>query len=406
MKKLKVVLSVLFVLFGSVAFAIPQDSIVVRIDARNQEVLGSSKKGLTLKEEVANILNKKGITLNDSLWQQVRQAIRKEDNAPQRLEFEVNGQKVIIGLMRPMNNIQGKASSPAVISDGITIKDGKRGENDEVKISLKEGIHIKDGNDEVRIDKSGIHVKDGSEETKIIWGPAQERKNKAQGVKLSDRRGFNLNFGLNNWSGDIGGGNVPTVAIYPAPLLGSDKVLNTLGSRYVSLEWTRFANLAKGKNKAFRLGFGLGVEWYNLMFDHSRVIQNNANAIAFAPLLNQAGKEVAFSKNKLAASYITLPIMPHLSFDEQSTIQMIALGGYVSYRIDSWVKTKEQGSGDKNHYSGTYLLNDIRYGGRVEVNIRHFPDLFFNMDFTPLFKEGMGANLQVYSFGLRLLKIS
>ncbi len=399
MKKLKVVLSLLLVLISTMAFAIPQDSIVVRIDARNQEVLGGKQKGLTLKEEVSNILEKKGIVLNDSLWQQVRSAIRKEVDAPQRLEFEINGQKIIIGLMRPVSKAIAEVTPAGAYlekSDGISIKDGK----EEVKISLKEGIHVKDGNDEVLIDRSGIHVKDGKDETKIIWGPSFLKK-KNDEVKLNDRRGFALNFGLNNWIGDLGSPIIP--AIYPAPLLQSDRTLNSLGSRYVSLEWVSYATLAKGKKKAFRLGYGIGVEWYNMMFDHSRVMQNNANAIAFAPVMNTINKEVAFSKNKLAASYVTLPIMPHLSFDEKSTLQMIALGGYISYRLDSWVKTKEQGSGDKNHYKGTYLLNDFRAGARMEVGLRHFPDLFINMDLTPMFQKEKGSSLQLISFGFKLL---
>ncbi|MEY2793110.1 MAG: hypothetical protein RJA76_1102 [Bacteroidota bacterium] len=396
MKKLKIVLSFVMFMVCFSALSAPKDSVIVRIDARNQEVIGSNKKGLTLKEEVSAILEKKGIVLSDSLWQQVRTAIRKEDDLSQRLEFETNGQKVIIGLLRPGQVSKAKAISPAEKLDGITIRDGK----EEVKISLKEGIHVKDGRDEVLIDWDGIRVKDGSEETKIIWGNGSEKK-KTQGLKLFERSGFDFNLGLNNWTGDLGG--PITIAKYPAPLLESDKTLNTLGSRYVSMEWKRYANLARGKKSAFRLGFGLGIEWYNLMFDHSRVMQNNSNAISFLPTLNASNKEIVFSKNKLAASYLTLPIMPHISFDEKSPIQMIAIGGYISYRIDSWVKTKEDGSGDKNHYSGNYLLNDFRTGGRMEVALRHFPDFFLNMDFTPMFQKDKGSNLQLISFGVKLL---
>jgi len=398
MKNLKFIGSILLCLFASTAMATPQDSIVVRIDARNQEVLGAKKKGLTLKEEVGNILEKKGIVLSDSLWQQVRNAIRSEENVPQRLEFVVNGQRVVIGLMRPEINKQTRefASSPSVNSDGITVKDGR----EEVKISFKEGIHVKDGNEEVLIDKNGIRVNDGVEETKIIWGKSSEDK-KNEPYKLYDRSGFNLNLGLNNWQGDIAG--PITIAIYPAPILQSDKVLQTMGSRYVSFEWSRYANLAKGKKRAFRLGYGLGIEWYNMMFDHNRVLENNLNAINFVPKVDASGNGVDLSKNKLAISYITLPVMPHLSFGSTSAVQMIALGGYVSYRVDSWVKTKEEGSGKKNHTSGNYLLNDFRAGLRLELGLRRFPDFFFNMDLTPVFQENKGSNLQLLSFGVKLL---
>lgn len=395
MKKMKLLLFVCCLMGSFLALAAsPKDSVIVKIDTRNQEVIGASKKGQSLRDEVARILEQKGIVLTDSIWQQVRTAIRKEEEAPQRLEFTLNDQKIVIGLVRPSESVRKYASSPRSEGDRepLSLKE-------QVKISLKEGIHVKDGDEEVLIDRNGIRVNDGVEETKIIWGSSDEKKK--EGTRFYERKGFNLNLGLNNWSGELGG---PVgITIYPAPLLGSDKVLNTLGSRYVAMEWMRYATLSKGKKSSFRLGYGLGIEWYNMMFDHNRVLQNNANAIAFAPMANQMGNEVTFSKNKLAATYVTLPIMPHWSFNEKSAIQMIAFGGYVSYRLDSWVKTKEKGSGDKNHYSGNYLLNDIRMGGRIEVSLRNFPDLFFNMDMTPMFQQGNGSTVQLYSFGFKLL---
>ncbi len=397
MKKLKIVLSALLCMIGFSALSMPQDSVIVRIDARNQQVIGSSKKGLTLKEEVATILEKKGIVLNDSIWQQVRKAIRKEDTSPQRLEFEANGQRIVIGLMRPSTQTEPMmASAPLDKSNGVVIRDGR----EEVKISLKEGIHVKDGSEEVLIDWDGIRVKDGSEETKIIWG-SESTKKKEQGPNFYQRNGFDLDLGLNNWTGDLGSQIIP--AVYPAPLLSSDKTLNTLGSRYVSMNWMRYANLSKGKKKAFRIGYGIGIEWYNMMFDHSRVLQNTTNGISFLPVVNDGGKEKVFTTNKLAASYVTVPIMPHFSFDVKSPIQMIALGAYVSYRIDSWVKTKEQGTGDKNHTSGSYQLNDFRVGTRFEVALRSFPDFFLNMDLSPMFQKDKGSNLQLISFGVKLL---
>lgn len=393
MKKLKSMLLAICLLGSLMAFASPKDSVIVKIDARNQEIIGSGKKGAPLKDEVARILEKKGIVLTDSLWQQVKSAIKQEGEQPQRLEFTVNDQKVVIGLVRPSESVRGKADID------VTDKNEQQKWKEQVKISLKEGIHVKDGSEEVMIDMNGIRVKEGDSETKIIWGSDESKKK--DGIRFYERNGFNLNLGLNNWTGEMGG--PISIALYPAPLLESDKRLSPLGSRYVSMEWTRYFTISQGKKSSFRLGYGLGVEWYNMMFDHNRVIQNNANAIAFAPVVNQTGNEVTFSKNKLAVSYVTLPIMPHWSFSDKSPIQMIAIGGYVSYRLDSWVKTKEESSGDKNHYSGSYLLNDFRYGGRVEVSIRNFPDLFFNMDMTPMFQKDKGTNVQLFSFGVKLL---
>jgi hypothetical protein len=82
---------------------------------------------------------------------------------------------------------------------------------------------------------------------------------------------------------------------------------------------------------------------------------------------------------------------------------MISLGGYTSYRLASWTKTKEEKSGDKNKESSNFNLNQIRYGLRAEIAIRKFPDLFFNYDLSPMFASGTGLKMNGFSFGLRLL---
>ena len=45
MKKLKIMLLVTCLLGSLMAFASPKDSVIVKIDARNQEIIGSGKRG-------------------------------------------------------------------------------------------------------------------------------------------------------------------------------------------------------------------------------------------------------------------------------------------------------------------------------------------------------------------------
>jgi hypothetical protein len=151
------------------------------------------------------------------------------------------------------------------------------------------------------------------------------------------------------------------------------------------------------------LGYGLGFDWYNFMFDHSRVVQKAASGAIFQPILDATGKELGLSKNKLVVSYISLPIMPHVVFSKKSVVQMIGLGGYVSYRIDSWTKVIDSKTDQIKRESSNFNLNSFRYGLRAEFSFNNFPDLFFNYDLVPLFEKNSTPQLSGFSFGIRLL---
>jgi hypothetical protein len=170
----------------------------------------------------------------------------------------------------------------------------------------------------------------------------------------------------------------------------------------VSLEISESAMLARGKKAALKLGYGIGFDWYNFMFDHSRVVQKAAAGSIFQPLLDATGKEMSLSKNKLVVSYLTLPIMPHVVFSKNSAIEMVGLGGYVSYRIDSWTKATDAKTDQIKRESSNFNLNSFRYGLRAEFSFKNFPDLFFNYDLVPLFKMNASPELTGFSFGIRI----
>jgi hypothetical protein len=277
----------------------------------------------------------------------------------------------------------------------IVHSDGK----EEVQIGLS-GIHVKDGKEEVHVDWNGIQVKEGNgEETKVIWGKDSTRVKKKENVNFYSRDGFNLYLGLNSLTGQL---PEVTTMIYPPVYLQTDTELKPLGSRYVSLEISESAMLARGKKAALKLGYGIGFDWYNFMFDHSRVVQKAAAGSIFQPLLDATGKEMSLSKNKLVVSYLTLPIMPHVVFSKNSAIEMVGLGGYVSYRIDSWTKATDAKTDQIKRESSNFNLNSFRYGLRAEFSFKNFPDLFFNYDLVPLFKMNASPELTGFSFGIRI----
>jgi hypothetical protein len=70
--------------------------------------------------------------------------------------------------------------------------------------------------------------------------------------------------------------------------------------------------------------------------------------------------------------------------------------------MDSWTKTIEEKNDNLKRTGSNYNISQVRYGLKAEVALRHFPDLFFNYDLTPLFEKGLGPQLTAFSFGIKL----
>jgi hypothetical protein len=373
-----------------------QDSLLLKIDKRNQTLIGAKDSNRTLREELETAFNKKGIVLTDSLWQTIRQAIKSEADGDSSLSVQIGNQKVRIAISK--SPLRGSVTSgqSTVDSGQFTVDRNQSGKKEEVRIGL-DGVHVKDGNEETHVTWDGVYHRDGKEVTKVIWG---KDTTKVKRPNLYNRRGLDFNLGLNT----LVGGEPEMAVAYPgAPAYIPNFTLDPLGSRYASRGISRFVTLSEGKKSAFRLGYGLEIDWYNFMFDHNRIATKGPNGVQFNAIYSSTGKEIVMSKNKMSVSYLTLPIMPHFSFDKKSAVQMVAIGGYVSYRIDTWTKAVEEESGNLRKETTNLYVNPFRYGLRAEFALRHFPDLFFSYDLSPLFESGKSQEMRGLAFGIRLL---
>ena len=362
-----------------------QDSLLLKIDKRNQTLVGGNDSKRTLREELEVAFDKKGIVLTDSLWQSIRQAIKTDSDRDSSLSVQIGNHKVKIAINR--STVAGSQS---------TVSKNQSGKKEEVRVGL-DGVHVKDGNEETHVTWDGVYHREGKEVTKVIWG---KDSTKVKRPELYSRKGLNFYLGLNALTGIV-----PEIATpYPgaAPYV-PNFTLNPTGSRYASIEIARFVTLSEGKKSAFRVGYGLEIDWYNFMFDHNRIISKGSNGVQFTSISSSTGKEVALSKNKMSVTYLTLPIMPHFAFDKKSAVQMIAIGGYVSYRLDTWTKAVEEESGNLRKETSNLYVNPFRYGLRAEFALRHFPDLFFSYDLSPIFEPGKGPEMRGLAFGIRLL---
>lgn len=373
------------------------DSLLLKIDKRDQKVIGANKDSKkTLREELEGVFEKKGLVLTDSLWQQIRTVIKTDSEGDSSLTMQIGNSRVKIGILKSGVNYKSDIhmkSKPG----GVTIESAGK---EEVRVGWN-GIHVKDGNEEVHVDWNGVRVREpNGDQTKVIWGKdSTKTKSKDKKTTLYERKRFNIYIGLNGLTGKM---PENVIAIFPSPYLNSDKDLKPLGSRFVSLDFSSSATIARGKKSALKLGYGFAFDWHNFMFDHNRVVTKMTPATIFQPMLDTQKNEIQLEKNKLTASYITLPIVPHVVFSKQSAIKMVGLGGYVSYRLDSWTKTIEKNNENLTRIGSNFNLNDVRYGVKAEVALRHVGEIFFNYDLTPLFEKNYGPQLTAFSFGFKL----
>ena len=388
--------------FSARAAHIGQDSILLKIDKRNQTLLGTKgDKTKTLKEELTQVFEKKGLVLSDSLWQNIRKTIQSNTDLDSSVNVRIGNSQVKIAIIRSDRDLLGQQSIAARNKPLDRIIEIGTNKKEVIDIGLK-GIHIKDGKEEVHVDWNGVRVKESNgEETRVYWGPdSLKAKQKKENANFFSRDGLNLYLGLNGLSGEVPQINA---TIYPMYYLQTDTELKPFGSRYVSVEFAESLTLVKGKKSAFRLGLGISFDWYNFIFDHNRSVQKANQGAIFQPKFDAQGNEIAFSKNKLTVSYINIPIMPHVVFTKNSGVQMIGLGGYLGYRIDSWTKSIEEKTENLNRVSSNFNLNQFRYGLRAEFAFKKLPNLFFNYDLSPLFEKNSSPNLAGFSFGIRLL---
>ncbi|CAG5008590.1 hypothetical protein DYBT9275_04313 [Dyadobacter sp. CECT 9275] len=271
------------------------------------------------------------------------------------------------------------------------LRDREGTDKEYVRIGLK-GIHVKDGETEVRVDAHGVEVKEDGAEVTTNSNYKRIGKHIGRGSwGSSPRKGFNMALGLNTY-----GSNKATAGFNKA-----DYDLKPFGSRFVSLGYVATTPIARGKTTRLHLDFGGDFSWYNLMYEGNNTVVKNASAVTFQTVKDSDGNELNLKKTKLVAPYLNLSLMPTLSFS-RSFISYLSAGVYGGYRLGGYTKVKQEGSKDVEKDHKDFYMNDFRYGLAAEIGIRHFPDLFINYDSNELFRDNKGPSVRMLSFGIRL----
>lgn len=144
---------------------------------------------------------------------------------------------------------------------------------------------------------------------------------------------------------------------------------------------------------------GLGFSFTSVAFNNGYLIQTNADSVyAVMDTVN------AYSKNKLKASYLTVPLMLEFntSADEDRSFYLAA-GVVGGVRLTS--KTKREGEFDgkefKEKVKGPYNLNPFKLDAAVRMGYSNW-GVFANYSLLPLFDQGKTIDLYPLTFGLSL----
>lgn len=218
---------------------------------------------------------------------------------------------------------------------------------------------------------------DDSEEANAAPPKADENK------RFFSKSDFGLYLGINNWQKDI--------ATAPNQLYS----LSTWQSRFFALSLRKNATLINGKKVDLALSYGPEFQWYNFMFEKNNMIENVGGQTQFV----ESAKSL--DKSKLSASYINLPVLFNIGFDDAKF--NLGFGGYVGYRLASHRKLKYDG-GRKENEKDAFNLNNFNYGLTAELGKQKGVTFFFRYDLQPTFKSTQinAKDLRAWSVGIRL----
>ena len=111
MKKFIAIICLLVSVF-SLSAKEKQDSLILKIDKRNQTLIGGKDSKRTLREELESAFDKKGIVLTDSLWQTIRQAIKTDSDGDSSISVRIGNSSVKIAISKsPLRGSVGSGQS-------------------------------------------------------------------------------------------------------------------------------------------------------------------------------------------------------------------------------------------------------------------------------------------------------
>ena len=144
---------------------------------------------------------------------------------------------------------------------------------------------------------------------------------------------------------------------------------------------------------------GLGFSFTSVAFNDNYIIQHTADTImASIDTLN------TYSKNKLKASYLTVPLLLEFNTNANEDKSFYLAAGVVGgVRLTSKVKRHGEFEGKEfeEKIKGTYALNSFKLDAAARLGYGNW-GVFANYSLLPLFEAGKTTEVYPFTFGLSL----
>lgn len=233
----------------------------------------------------------------------------------------------------------------------------------------------------------------------IIRKPGSKDEDKKPGIlKIKDRKNSDSekpsNLSTNWWILDLGFANYNDKSAYPNSIttVGKDNMKLKAGkSRNVNL-WFFMQKLNIAKH-AVNLKYGLGLELNNYFFENEKIVfTKNPTNITVGT--------TEFKKVKLAADYLTVPMMLNFNFTPKREKGFgFSAGVSAGYLYSARYKTKEGGKVDK--VKSDFDLNRFKLSYIGELSLGPVK-LYGSLATKNMWEKGL--DITPYNFGFRLSK--
>jgi hypothetical protein len=198
-----------------------------------------------------------------------------------------------------------------------------------------------------------------------------------------DRGGLEFSIGYNAW---LDNGSTAL------SLANSNLELINNKSTNVNLSYVNYFKVYKN---FIQFSAGVGIDWNNYRFSKNITLSPKADS------MNLVVDNINYSKNKLMAKYVTVPLQLHFACKPNKKGDMLGVAGGVElgYLLNGRQKQISEENG-KQKIDDDYNLADLRLGytlcanyGNTGIYAKYYP--------TSTFKETQGPNLNTFCIGFK-----
>lgn len=269
-------------------------------------------------------------------------------------------------------------------------------------IAQSDSVHVQKKNDTIRIGGMIILKKDDGNDKRVTVTVGNRNYNKKSNINTAS---FIIDLGFANWIDKTNyasakAGNYLVTKAGTPDLAENDFKLKTIKSVNVNI-WVFMQRLNLIKHYV-NLKYGLGLELNNYRFKSALSL----NESGIDPYTQQSidhsfifRDSISFSKNKLAADYVTIPFMLNFRTNPNSSDKGLSFSAGVSvgYLYNSRNKQISSDRGKlKNH--GDYDLEKWKFSYIAELGLGP-AHLYGSYSPNSIFQKGL--NLMPYNVGIR-----